>query len=95
MHPKIRDVTNTLVSHVVRGSMRYRRHHGKTKLRSFEDLRGFNIVITTYHTLSADWNAQKEEAGSHIMFDVCWKRIILDEGLSSHVNHSSQQITAE
>ncbi|PVH94734.1 hypothetical protein DM02DRAFT_721125 [Periconia macrospinosa] len=68
-----------ILNHVHTGAIRFRRHHGKTRLGSLEELRTFNIIITTYHTLSADWNAQKDGAGNHIMFEVRWKRIILDE----------------
>ena len=66
--------------HVMQGGILFRRHHGKNRLTDLEELDAVNVVLTTYHTLSADWKSQKPDAGSHLMFAVRWKRIILDEG---------------
>ncbi|KAF1954514.1 hypothetical protein CC80DRAFT_448709 [Byssothecium circinans] len=68
-----------LTEHVASGRVRVCRHHNKTRVRSLDDLRGVNIVLTTYHTLSADWNSQKADIETRIMFAVRWKRLILDE----------------
>ena len=63
--------------------MKFRRHHGKERLNDIREIDAVNIVLTTYHTLSADWNKWKA-SGSHVMFSVRWKRIILDEGELVH-----------
>lgn len=59
--------------------MRCRRHHGKARIHDFHDINAVNIVLTTYHTLSADWKVWNS-TGEHVMFSVRWKRIVLDEG---------------
>lgn len=66
-------------SHVVAGGLQCRRHHGKTRLTDLRDLDGVNVVLTTYHTVSAEWKDGKEAENS-ALFGVCWRRIILDEG---------------
>lgn len=38
-----------------------------------------NIVITTYHTVSAEWNSNRDREVS-VLFAVHWRRIVLDEG---------------
>jgi hypothetical protein len=69
----------TIYRHVAVGSLRCRRHHGPTKLANHNELDGVNVVLTTYQTVSAEWNSDKF-GGTSILFQVCWRRIILDEG---------------
>jgi SNF2 family DNA or RNA helicase len=58
-----------------------------------------NVVLTTYHTLSADWKAWK--AGKYsVIFSVCWRRVILDEAhiirnLKSRMSRSVCEIDAQ
>jgi SNF2 family DNA or RNA helicase len=58
--------------------MEFRRHHGKTRLTDVEELDGVNVVLTTYHTVSAEWKPDNQP-GTSILFSVRWRRIILDE----------------
>ncbi|UKZ61097.1 uncharacterized protein TrAtP1_002369 [Trichoderma atroviride] len=67
-----------LSEHVVAGGLKWQRHYGKTRFTSRYDLDDVNVVLTTYHTVSAEWKNERE-AESSILFSVCWKRIILDE----------------
>jgi SNF2 family DNA or RNA helicase len=61
--------------------MLYRRHHGKNKLSDEEELGTVNLVLTTYHTVAAEWKAnQSQSTRKSPLFSVRWKRIILDEG---------------
>jgi hypothetical protein len=62
----------------VPGGMKILRHHGKERVTDICEIEAVNIVLTTYHTISADWT--KKSSGSNVMFSVRWKRIILDEG---------------
>jgi SNF2 family DNA or RNA helicase len=59
--------------------MKFRRHYQKDRILDNQDLRGYDIILTTYHTIMADW------AGGHAfedkpIFATKWRRIILDEG---------------
>ncbi|KAF2446161.1 hypothetical protein P171DRAFT_430373 [Karstenula rhodostoma CBS 690.94] len=67
-----------LTDHVKSNGLNFCRHHGKSRLNTLSDLGSKNIVLTTYHTLSADWQASKGK-GNHIMFSVRWRRVVLDE----------------
>ncbi|KAI8626352.1 hypothetical protein F5Y19DRAFT_447177 [Xylariaceae sp. FL1651] len=67
-----------LFDHVVDGGLVCRRHHGKTRITGISEFDAVNIVLTTYHTVSADWKAS-QDAGPSPLFAVRWKRIILDE----------------
>lgn len=67
-----------LTDHVKRNGLDFCRHHGKFRLNTLSDLGSKNIVLTTYHTLSVDWQASKA-TGDHIMFSVRWRRVVLDE----------------
>lgn len=63
------------------GGLQWRRHYGKTRFTNQYELDGVNVVLTTYHTVSAEWKNGREVESS-ILFSVRWKRIILDEGQS-------------
>ncbi|KAI1388866.1 SNF2 family N-terminal domain-containing protein [Hypoxylon trugodes] len=65
-------------NHTIGGTMMYRRHHGKTRLVGIEELNGVSFVLTTYHTVAAEWKANTGTQKS-VLFSVRWKRIILDE----------------
>ncbi|KAF0315663.1 WD domain-containing protein [Colletotrichum asianum] len=68
-----------LYDHTLAGSLICRRHHGKTRLAGTEELETVNMVLTTYHTVAAEWKANNSGRKSTI-FSVRWRRIILDEG---------------
>lgn len=63
------------------GGLKWQRHYGKTRFTSRYEFDDVNVVLTTYHTVSAEWKNEREAEGS-ILFSVRWKRIILDEGQS-------------
>ncbi|KAL7928886.1 SNF2 family N-terminal domain-containing protein [Trichoderma chlorosporum] len=63
-----------LVEHVEEGSMEWRCHYGKHRFADKNDLHSVNVVLTTYHTVSAEW-----KTGNSILFSVRWRRIVLDE----------------
>ncbi|KAK8081356.1 SNF2 family N-terminal domain-containing protein [Apiospora saccharicola] len=67
-----------LTTHVACGAMRGVRHHGKDRIKAVSELEGVHVVLTTYHTVSAE--SKTDDARLHsILFSVRWKRIILDE----------------
>ncbi|KAJ4252936.1 hypothetical protein NW762_010842 [Fusarium torreyae] len=67
-----------LSEHVVEGGLACRRHHREGRLTSTSELAGLNIVLTTYHTISAEWSPLNNSKSS-VLFSVRWRRIILDE----------------
>ncbi|KAI0400766.1 SNF2 family N-terminal domain-containing protein [Xylaria palmicola] len=67
-----------LAYHVSQGQLTWRRHHGKSRLVNPLETHSANIVVTTYHTVSAEWKKGSRAAQS-ILFSTCWKRVILDE----------------
>ncbi|KAJ3569743.1 hypothetical protein NPX13_g5978 [Xylaria arbuscula] len=67
-----------ILEHVVEGQLVCRRHHGKTRINSTNEINSVNIILTTYHTVSADWRSV-HSTGISPIFAVRWKRIILDE----------------
>ncbi|KAH8803561.1 SNF2 family N-terminal domain-containing protein [Xylogone sp. PMI_703] len=67
-----------LSEHVIDKSLRYCRHHSKTRLVNADELNGVNIVLSTYHTVSAEWKGGRGIRSS-VLFSVRWRRVILDE----------------
>ncbi|KAI0190821.1 SNF2 family N-terminal domain-containing protein [Astrocystis sublimbata] len=67
-----------LSHHVELGQLTWRRHHGKSRMTDSLETRSANIVLTTYHTVSAEWkNGSKSDQS--VLFSTQWKRVILDE----------------
>ncbi|KAK5098404.1 hypothetical protein LTS08_006537 [Lithohypha guttulata] len=56
-------------------------HHGPQRTKSFKDLRKYDVVITTYQTLSSEHNEGSTSEKS-ALFGVNWYRVILDEAHS-------------
>lgn len=48
--------------------------HGDKRAESLQSLHGKDLVLTTYHTLISDWNANR------LLYQYSWNRIVLDEG---------------
>src|SRR6266566_6131622 len=65
--------------HVLPGNITWRRHHGKSRLSDMSDIDGLGIILTTYHTVAADWKWQASSKAS-LLFSTRWRRVVLDEG---------------
>lgn len=61
--------------------------HGKTKSTTSSELENYDFVLTTYDTVANMASSDSTDAGP--VFDVLWKRIILDE--AHVVRHSATQ----
>jgi len=70
---------SNIIRHVVKSALAWGRHHGKSRLTKLSELESFNLVLTTYHTVSAEWRNGKQ-AEKSVMFCTKWRRVILDEG---------------
>ncbi|KAJ3493714.1 hypothetical protein NLG97_g4558 [Lecanicillium saksenae] len=75
--PLLRVWEAQLSEHTFAGTLKFARHHAKSKLTSLSDITGVDVVITTYHTLSAEWSETGKS--SSLLFSVKWRRIVLDE----------------
>lgn len=56
-------------------------HHGPQRAKSFKELKKYDVVITTYHTLVSEHGS----SGEHLKvgcFGLSWYRVILDEAHS-------------
>ncbi|KAI3324876.1 SNF2 family N-terminal domain-containing protein [Xylariaceae sp. AK1471] len=67
-----------LTQHVIQGHLTWRWHHGKSRLIDSLSIQNVNIVLTTYHTVSAEYKTGSNPDQS-ILFSTHWKRIVLDE----------------
>ncbi|KAK2611706.1 hypothetical protein N8I77_005031 [Diaporthe amygdali] len=68
-----------LFEHLFEGKMSLRLHYGKEKLVDPKDLEGVAIVLTTYHTVSADFKSKGRDKVSSVLFSTQWRRVVLDE----------------
>ncbi|KAH7924627.1 hypothetical protein BV22DRAFT_1129678 [Leucogyrophana mollusca] len=77
--------------HCVRGVLASCVYYGQTRDMSPEELQQYDVVITTYQTVTGEAEAgapgaangppkKKKKASDKGLFDVKWKRVILDEG---------------
>ncbi|KAJ2925137.1 hypothetical protein H1R20_g11960, partial [Candolleomyces eurysporus] len=79
-----------ILDHCVRGKVSTYLYYGNNRSISAEELQRYDIVITTYQTIagehtqsegsSAAGPSRKKKKVERTLFDVAWKRIILDEG---------------
>lgn len=63
------------------GELNWIVHHGRNRLKDATQLERLDLVVTTYHTLVADWRKQRGTV-THPLFTTHWHRVILDEGPS-------------
>lgn len=56
-------------------------HHGPQRAKSFKELKKYDVVITTYHTLVSEHGSSREELKVGC-FGINWYRVILDEAHS-------------
>ncbi|TFK54077.1 hypothetical protein OE88DRAFT_1695204 [Heliocybe sulcata] len=76
--------------HVVEGALTYYVYYGAGRSISPEQLKQYDVVITTYQVVTKEHaesgspgiTGQKRKRSEKGLFDVAWKRIILDEGHS-------------
>ncbi|KAI0897379.1 SNF2 family N-terminal domain-containing protein, partial [Annulohypoxylon nitens] len=74
-------------SHICPDALSFIRFHGNSRPQSPEDLRSSDVVFTTYATLAAD------QAGRHVLHQIEWFRVVLDEAHWIR-NSSSKQFRA-
>jgi SNF2 family DNA or RNA helicase len=73
-HP-LHSVEPDALRHVLPNTLRTCRFHRKNRPTSPSDLEDFDVVLTTYSTLSSALKSQES-----ILHQVDWYRVVLDEG---------------
>ncbi|KAL1703202.1 SNF2 family N-terminal domain-containing protein [Schizophyllum commune] len=80
-----------LEDHCAPNALKSCTYYGATRGMAAEELKKYDVVITTYQVISGEWAdraggqpAKKKKKGvaGGSLFDVKWKRIVLDEGHS-------------
>lgn len=66
--------------HVRPNSLSYHIYHGPHRIKDSERLADYDLVITTYGSVSSELNARfANKRGPHPLEDIAWFRIVLDE----------------
>ena len=59
-------------------------HHGSSRIRSAQDVRDIDVVVTTYGTVTTDHfgskSSKKSSSSASGLASINWRRIVLDEG---------------
>jgi hypothetical protein len=73
-----------LLRHLRPGKLKCHIYHGQNR-KGTEFLGQYDVVITTYHTVSAIWRKLNRQSGNEkSIFSLTWHRVILDEGEVSY-----------
>jgi SNF2 family DNA or RNA helicase len=62
--------------HIFRGTLRYFRYHGQNRPKDSSVLVRYDVVLTTYGTVVADFNRAHK-----VLERIDWYRLIADEGM--------------
>jgi SNF2 family DNA or RNA helicase len=66
--------------HVKHGAIKYHIYHGQARIRDVQELSNFDLVITTYGSVSTELtNRTKRKMGPFPLEEIGWFRIVLDE----------------
>jgi SWI/SNF-related matrix-associated actin-dependent regulator of chromatin subfamily A3 len=61
--------------HIIRGALRYCKYHGQERPKDSSDLVQYDVVLTTYGTVVADFSRSR-----NVLERINWYRMIVDEG---------------
>ncbi|KAK1699732.1 SNF2 family domain-containing protein [Colletotrichum godetiae] len=66
--------------HIAPGEISYYIYHGSNRIKDVEKLADFDLVITTYGSVSSELGARsKRKSGKYPLEEIGWFRIVLDE----------------
>ncbi|KAI9766764.1 MAG: hypothetical protein M1839_004768 [Geoglossum umbratile] len=66
-----------LIKHLHPGTFRWAKHHGSHKIHDLAQLHQFNIVISTFQTVSSEY--RRQATAPSMLFSISWHRVVLDE----------------
>ncbi|EAU91423.2 hypothetical protein CC1G_01912 [Coprinopsis cinerea okayama7 len=76
-----------IADHCVPGALTSYIYYGNNRNISTDDLKKYDVVITTYQTITGEHaesaptsGTKRKKVGERALFEISWKRIILDEG---------------
>lgn len=64
--------------HLKKGTLRWMVHHGSKRISNVIEISQYDIVLTSYHTITSEWK-KRERTASPILLHK-WHRLALDEG---------------
>lgn len=67
--------------HLHPGTLRYLLYHGPKRSKELTSMLAYDIVITTYYVVATEYKSL--DKGPRLLFDINWRRIVLDEGKPS------------
>lgn len=70
------------LSHLQPHAFKWHIFHGKRRAKDREMLSQFDVVITTFQSVSMEWKNYMSYSGSssNLLFSLHWHRVALDEG---------------
>lgn len=72
---------SSISRHLLDDAITYCEYYGPGRVKIFDQLRSFDLVITTFSVVRMDWKAHLSNPESNAtLHAVQWHRIILDEG---------------
>lgn len=74
---------NSHLNEEVRNQLKCVKYHGQYRDTNVASLRDTDVVITTYHTLAADFASKRNNP----LAEIHWYRIVLDEGELTLLKH--------
>ena len=80
--------------HVEKGKLKHFVHHGANRIKSHAMQNDYDIIFSTYSTLSSEFSTFEANASNSPMHQVEWERIVLDEAHTIKNMFTKQAIAA-
>lgn len=82
VHPPTVNPSNTCFnSHIKPNTLSYYLYYGKARIIDPQILSNYDIVFTSFQTVTQEWKAAQNPSHSSPLHLINWFRLILDEGM--------------